>query len=179
MFKENHASILILRLYLLRFSPSCFKITYEWFSGQNTFYIFVFHVSLLAVSFSLGIFLGRQFFWQTQHVYVSVSLNVYPFFWHSSQTSARLRYFFSLAGNFSSEVNFLHTSTMHTLPFRLPSLHSKHWRLPRSWWCLKCNLWKTSRGLVSPHRVQVYVGPQAYDFSLVCVLSWISSFPSL
>ena len=37
---------------------------------------------------------------------------------------------------------------MHVLPFRLPSLHSKHWRQPRSCSRSKFVFWKSSRGPV-------------------------------
>ena len=57
----------------------------------------------------------------------------------------------------SSLMNFLHTSTMHTLPFRRPDLHSRHCCVPRLQSCSKCVFWKSSRWPVSPHRLQVYV----------------------
>ena len=70
-------------------------------------------------------------FLQALQVYVSGFFVVYPFCVQLSQTKARPCWFLCVFDRLSSLMNFLHTSTMHTLPFRRPDLHSRHCCVPR------------------------------------------------
>ena len=97
-------------------------------------------------------------FLQEAQVYVCVLAAVYPFAVQASQTSGFFGYFWWCWLKFSRRTNFLHCSTIHTLPFRLPDLHSRHSCVPLVQSCSKFVFWKTSRWPVSPQRLQMYVG---------------------
>ena len=93
-----------------------------------------------------------------EHVYVSVFFKLYPFAQHVWQTYCSLGLSLCRCGKYSCAMNFLHCSTIHTLPFRLPDLHSRHSCVPLVQSRSKFVLWKTSRWPVSPQRLQMYVG---------------------
>ena len=89
-------------------------------------------------------------------VYVSWFFVVYPFCVQVSQTKARLGLILCVFDKLSSRRNVLHRSTIHTFPFRLPDLHSRHWCVPRLQSRSKLGFWKSSRWPVSRQRLQLY-----------------------